>query len=69
MLDVGSGTGILTLAMAVMAEKGRVYGVEHVKELVEGSLRNIEECCKGEGIVGVKERIRVKLGDGRKGWC
>lgn len=34
-LDVGSGTGILTLAMALMTPKpAKVFGIEHVPELV-----------------------------------
>ena len=34
-LDVGSGTGILTVGMALMAPKdAKVYGIEHVPQLV-----------------------------------
>ena len=37
-LDVGSGSGYLTACMAEMCgEGGRVVGIDHVKELVEGS--------------------------------
>lgn len=46
-LDVGSGTGILTLAMAIMAKKdATVYGIEHVPELTKISIENISKCQK-----------------------
>ncbi|PNG71109.1 Protein-L-isoaspartate(D-aspartate) O-methyltransferase, partial [Tetrabaena socialis] len=40
-LDVGSGSGYLTLVLAHMASRGpgaRVVGVEHIGELVDGSV-------------------------------
>ena len=40
-LDVGSGTGYLTLAFAKMMDDGVSYGVEHIPELVQSSLANI----------------------------
>lgn len=63
-LDVGSGTGILTLAMALMTPKSaKVFGIQHVPELVEQSIQNIKK---------ENEEIFCKLtiigGDGRKGW-
>ena len=34
-LDVGSGSGILCVAMALMSQKNaKIYGIEHVPELV-----------------------------------
>jgi protein-L-isoaspartate(D-aspartate) O-methyltransferase len=37
-LDIGSGSGYITVAMALMVgAKGRVYGVEHVNELMRQS--------------------------------
>ena len=43
-LDVGSGTGYLTLAFALMMPASGVsYGVEHIGELVQGSIKNISK--------------------------
>lgn len=64
-MDVGSGTGILTLAMAIMSPKNcKVYGIEHVPELVSSSIDNIR---KSNPEI-LKEKIDIKVGDGRKGW-
>lgn len=41
-LDVGSGTGYLTACMAHMVgPRGLVYGIDHIKELVDQSHANI----------------------------
>lgn len=41
-LDVGSGSGYLTVCMALMVgESGRVVGVDHIPELVEFSRNNV----------------------------
>lgn len=44
-LDVGSGSGYLTLAFAMMMhEPGAVsYGIEHIPNLVKTSIINIEK--------------------------
>ena len=43
-LDVGSGSGYLTACMGHMVgPKGKVYGIDHIPELVEISKRNIEK--------------------------
>lgn len=44
-LDVGSGTGYLTLAFSkLMKDPDAVsYGVEHIGELVKESVKNIEK--------------------------
>ncbi|GMR62900.1 hypothetical protein PMAYCL1PPCAC_33095, partial [Pristionchus mayeri] len=43
-LDIGSGSGYLTAAMAIMVgPRGKVVGIEHIPELVEMSKRNIEK--------------------------
>jgi protein-L-isoaspartate(D-aspartate) O-methyltransferase len=46
-LDVGSGSGYLTLAFAYMTDgEGQVVGIEHVPQLVEVSKRNITKSHK-----------------------
>uniref|UniRef100_A0A914RLV9 protein-L-isoaspartate(D-aspartate) O-methyltransferase n=1 Tax=Parascaris equorum TaxID=6256 RepID=A0A914RLV9_PAREQ len=43
-LDVGSGSGYLTVCMAQMVgETGKVVGIDHIKELIDLSKRNIEK--------------------------
>ena len=44
-LDVGSGTGYLTLAFSLMMGDPEAvsYGVEHIGELVAGSIQNIQK--------------------------
>ncbi|XP_022882814.1 protein-L-isoaspartate O-methyltransferase 1-like isoform X2 [Olea europaea var. sylvestris] len=43
-LDVGAGTGYLTACFAIMVgPQGRAVGVEHIPELVESSLQNIQK--------------------------
>lgn len=43
-LDIGSGSGYLTACLAYLAgPTGRVYGVEHVMELAEASIKNIDK--------------------------
>lgn len=45
-LDVGSGSGYLTACMAHMvAPRGIVIGVDHIKELVTLSEKNIRQDC------------------------
>jgi protein-L-isoaspartate(D-aspartate) O-methyltransferase len=43
-LDVGSGTGYLTAAMALITPvDSRVYGIDHVPELIKQSIINISK--------------------------
>ena len=43
-LDVGSGSGYLTACMGIMVgPKGQVYGIDHISQLVEKSIANIEK--------------------------
>ncbi|NXQ24069.1 PIMT methyltransferase, partial [Alaudala cheleensis] len=43
-LDVGSGSGYLTACFARMTgPTGKAVGVEHIKELVHESIRNVQE--------------------------
>ncbi|KAK4438449.1 Protein-L-isoaspartate O-methyltransferase 1 [Sesamum alatum] len=66
-LDVGSGTGYLTACFAVMVgPQGRAIGVEHIPELAESSLKNIE---KSAAAPLLKEgSLSIHVGDGRQGW-
>jgi len=43
-LDVGSGSGYLTACMALMMEpEGHVIGIDHIPELVDRSIKNIQK--------------------------
>ncbi|KAL6559351.1 Protein-L-isoaspartate O-methyltransferase 2 [Orobanche gracilis] len=61
------GTGYLTACFAVMVgPQGRVVGIEHIPELAESSIKNIE---KSEAATLLKEgSISIHVGDGRQGW-
>jgi len=65
-LDVGSGSGYLTLAFSMMMNKhGAVaYGIEHIPELVEFSLININ---KNHGDFLKSGKVVIIEGDGRLG--
>uniref|UniRef100_A0A7I4E0N4 protein-L-isoaspartate(D-aspartate) O-methyltransferase n=1 Tax=Physcomitrium patens TaxID=3218 RepID=A0A7I4E0N4_PHYPA len=66
-LDVGSGSGYLTAVFGLMVgETGRVVGVEHIAELVEGSIDAIKETPAGE--LMDKGRIEVYVADGKLGY-
>ena len=62
-LDVGSGSGYLAAVLSrVLGEGGRVYGVEHVKELVDVSLKNLEADDPQ-----LLTRVHITQGDGSDG--
>ncbi|XP_053211305.1 protein-L-isoaspartate(D-aspartate) O-methyltransferase-like [Panonychus citri] len=64
-LDVGSGSGYLTACMAHMVgPTGKVYGIDHIPELVEQSKVNIE---KDSPDLLSSGRVTLIVGDGRKG--
>ena len=64
-LDVGFGSGYLTVAMSKMMEdKGIAVGIEHIKELCEFANKNINKHHKN--LIDSKKVILVH-GDGRKG--
>ncbi|CAH2070509.1 unnamed protein product [Thlaspi arvense] len=66
-LDVGSGTGYLTGCFALMVgAEGRVVGVDHIPELVDMSIKNIEKSVAGSLLK--KGSLSLHVGDGRKGW-
>lgn len=66
-LDVGSGTGYLTSCFAIMVgPQGRAVGVEHIPELAEFSIKNIE---KSAAAPLMKDgSLAIHVGDGRQGW-
>jgi protein-L-isoaspartate(D-aspartate) O-methyltransferase len=64
-LDVGFGSGYLTVAMSKMMEdKGTAVGIEHIKELYDFANQNISKHHKN--LLDTKKVILVN-GDGRKG--
>ncbi|XP_031250719.1 protein-L-isoaspartate O-methyltransferase 1-like [Pistacia vera] len=66
-LDVGSGTGYLTACFAVMVgPQGRAVGVEHIPELVNSSIKNIEKSAAAPLLKDGS--LAVHVGDGRQGW-
>lgn len=43
-LDVGSGSGYLTVCMALMVgQKGKAVGIDHISELVDLSTENVKK--------------------------
>lgn len=64
-LDVGSGSGYLTACFAVMLEgHGKVYGIEHIPELVDFSIQNIIRSFPSFIESGI---VSIRTGDGRLG--
>jgi protein-L-isoaspartate(D-aspartate) O-methyltransferase len=64
-LDIGFGSGYLTVAMSkMMNDKGKVIGIEHMKELYALGEKNIS--IHHKNLLDTK-RIELFLGDGRKG--
>ena len=65
-LDVGFGSGYLTVAMSkMMNDKGTVYGIEHMKELYNLGKSNIEKSHRNLLNNGI---IKLICDDGRKGY-
>ncbi|XP_046874232.1 l-isoaspartyl protein carboxyl methyltransferase, like isoform X1 [Hypomesus transpacificus] len=65
-LDVGSGSGYLTACFARMVgSSGKVVGIEHIKELVEASVRNVQADDPKLLSSGC---IQLVVGDGRLGY-
>ena len=68
-LDVGSGTGYLTLAFAKAmllagTKEVKSYGIEHIPELVKSSIVNIQ---KNHAELIDNKVVEIFEGDGRKG--
>jgi protein-L-isoaspartate(D-aspartate) O-methyltransferase len=65
-LDVGFGSGYLTVAMSkMMNDKGTVVGIEHIKELCNFANGNI--CRHHQNLLDEKKIILIE-GDGRLGY-
>uniref|UniRef100_A0A674BV68 Protein-L-isoaspartate(D-aspartate) O-methyltransferase n=1 Tax=Salmo trutta TaxID=8032 RepID=A0A674BV68_SALTR len=64
-LDVGSGSGILSACFARMVgPKGKVIGIDHIKELVDDSINNVK---KDDPSLMSSGRVKLIVGDGRMG--
>uniref|UniRef100_A0A3Q3WL74 Protein-L-isoaspartate O-methyltransferase n=1 Tax=Mola mola TaxID=94237 RepID=A0A3Q3WL74_MOLML len=65
-LDVGSGSGYLTACFARMTgPSGRVIGIEHINELVQKSIENVQS---DDAELLTSGRIKLADGDGRFGF-
>ena len=65
-LDVGFGSGFLTVAMSkMMNDKGCVVGIEHIKDLYVFGEENIKKHHKN---LLDNKNIELTLGDGRNGY-
>nr|CAD7197804.1 unnamed protein product [Timema douglasi] len=65
-LDVGSGSGYLTVCMALMVgETGHAIGIDHIQELVEFSRANV---MKDHPHLLESGRVKLVVGDGRQGY-
>ena len=65
-LDIGFGSGYLTVAMSkMMKDKGNVIGIEHIKDLYDWGISNMNKHHKS--LIDSKQ-IELILGDGRLGY-
>ncbi|KAK2723013.1 protein-L-isoaspartate(D-aspartate) O-methyltransferase-like isoform X2 [Artemia franciscana] len=65
-LDVGSGSGYLTMCFAKMVgPNGKVVGIDHIPALVNSSIENVRRDCPEYLENGL---IKLVAGDGRKGF-
>ncbi|CAF0851449.1 unnamed protein product [Adineta steineri] len=65
-LDVGSGSGYLTVCMARLVQpNGKAIGIEHISQLVDLSLKNI---AKNNQSLIDNGTLEIVLGDGRLGY-
>ena len=69
-LDIGSGTGILSLLLKrLLGPNSEVIGIEHIKDLVDKSIENIEKATDNPTKTGVenpndKDTIQILEEDG-----
>ncbi|XP_050406699.1 protein-L-isoaspartate(D-aspartate) O-methyltransferase isoform X2 [Patella vulgata] len=67
-LDVGSGSGYLTACMALLVgENGKAVGIDHIDELVEGSIVNVQKDAKLSKLLD-RGQLKFVVGDGRLGY-
>jgi protein-L-isoaspartate(D-aspartate) O-methyltransferase len=67
-LDVGSGSGILTVYMALMVgSSGSVVGIDHIQGINDMALANIEQDGKYDLVES--KNIKIVVGDGRMGYA
>jgi protein-L-isoaspartate(D-aspartate) O-methyltransferase len=67
-LDVGSGSGYLTACMAMMVgQTGVAVGVDHIDELVEMSVNNVNSDPVASDLLK-NGRMKLVTGDGRQGY-
>ncbi|XP_054265089.1 protein-L-isoaspartate(D-aspartate) O-methyltransferase-like isoform X1 [Macrosteles quadrilineatus] len=65
-LDVGSGSGFLTVCMSLMVgETGKAVGIDHIPELVNYSKDNV---MKDKPELLTSGRVKLVVGDGRLGY-
>uniref|UniRef100_A0A8C4N2J5 Protein-L-isoaspartate O-methyltransferase n=1 Tax=Eptatretus burgeri TaxID=7764 RepID=A0A8C4N2J5_EPTBU len=65
-LDVGSGSGYLTTCFARMVGlTGKVVGIDHIQELVDSSIKNVQ---KDDPELLSSGRMKLVVGDGRLGY-
>lgn len=62
-LDVGCGSGYLTVAMGLMIGSGKVVGIDHIPELIELSNANMHKHHSNLSSI-----VEFVCGDGREGW-
>ncbi|XP_046389034.1 protein-L-isoaspartate(D-aspartate) O-methyltransferase isoform X3 [Ischnura elegans] len=66
-LDVGSGSGYLTVCMALMVgSTGKAIGIDHIADLVEFSRENVR---KDKPELLTSGRVTLIEGDGRQGYA
>lgn len=65
-LDIGSGSGYLTVCMALMTgTTGRVIGIDHVPQLIQKSIETVK---RNFGFLLETKRLRFIIGDGTQGF-
>lgn len=65
-MDIGTGSGYLTCAMAKMVgEEGKVIGIDHIEELIDIATVNVS---KHHSDFLQSQRIQMVCTDGRKGY-
>ena len=66
-LDIGSGSGYLTAAMAALVgATGKAIGIDHIPDLVEWSRGNVKR--DGKASLLESGQLQLEVGDGFKGW-